>query len=60
MDGERSEGVFNMAANTKALLMTAMKIIGAFRAHLMIAMVSSPTLPKSSAFVWLIVILLNL
>ena len=40
VDGERSEGVLNMAPNTKEFPMMAVSISGALRAQLMMAMVS--------------------
>ena len=40
VDGERSEGVLNMATNTKQFPMIAVRISGALRTQLMMAMVS--------------------
>lgn len=40
VEGERSEGVLDMAANTKQLLMTEISISGAFRTRIIKDMLS--------------------
>lgn len=65
MDGERSEGVLNMAASTRVLPIMDVSISGAFRAQLMMTIVSGrelvPILDKKNQFRirWLLLHLLS-